>query len=98
MPGLRAGMAAQAGAGTLARMKACARKAKPALAKHGPGRAVCIAGTPGASELLMGAEVAPLPHGQIAQGDPADADALEAHDLEAHQLAHPADLPLLALG
>src|SRR3990167_690224 len=50
------------------------------------------------SEAFVRAQVAPLPHGQVAQCDTADTDAFQAHHLQAHLLAHAANLALLALG
>ena len=48
------------------------------------------------SEALVLAQVAPLARRQVAELDAADADALEAGDFQADQLAHAADLALLA--
>src|SRR3990167_1438086 len=50
------------------------------------------------SEAFVRAQVAPLPHGQVAQCDTAATDAFQAHHLQAHLLAHAANLALLALG
>ncbi len=51
---------------------------------------------PSCLKRFVVAEVAPLAGGEVAEHDLPNTDALEADDLEADELAHAADLALLA--